>query len=67
MSNEQHTKDFSGLAALSICESLLLALNDCKILSDHGHHRSDARWPTLDAKLMVSRAPTPPSTVLGEA
>ena len=35
MSNEQERNDLSGLAALSICESLLLALNDCRILSDH--------------------------------
>ena len=34
MSNEQDTKDFSGLAALSICKSLLLALIDCRVLSD---------------------------------
>ena len=27
--------DYSGLAALSICESLLLALSENKILSDH--------------------------------
>ncbi|WP_169566730.1 hypothetical protein [Sneathiella limimaris] len=28
-------KDISGIAALSICESLLLALNDHKLLSEH--------------------------------
>lgn len=27
--------DFTGLAALSICESLLLALNDHKVLQEH--------------------------------
>ena len=36
MSNAYEIKwDYSGLAALSICESLLLALRENKILSDH--------------------------------
>ena len=35
MSNEKEIKELSGLAALSICESLLLALMDCRVLSDH--------------------------------
>ncbi|SLN77150.1 hypothetical protein [Roseisalinus antarcticus] len=30
-----HTPDVSGVAALSICESLLLALNDRNILPEH--------------------------------
>ena len=34
MSNEQEIKELSGLAALSICELLLLALIDCRVLSD---------------------------------
>ena len=34
MSNERDIKELSGLAALSICESLLLALLDCRVLSD---------------------------------
>ena len=36
MSNAHEIKrDYSGAAALSICESLLLALSDGKVLSDH--------------------------------
>ena len=36
MSNAHEIKrDYSGAAALSICELLLLALSDGKILSDH--------------------------------
>jgi hypothetical protein len=36
MSNSEETiRNFSGLAALSICESLLLALSDLKVLSNH--------------------------------
>ena len=36
MSNAHEIKrDYSGAAALSICESLLLALSEGKVLSDH--------------------------------
>ena len=36
MSNAyDNLKDYSGLAALSICESLLIALADRKLLSEH--------------------------------
>jgi hypothetical protein len=33
-SSQEISREFSGLAALSICESLLLALIDLKVLND---------------------------------
>jgi hypothetical protein len=33
-STQEISREFSGLAALSICESLLLALSDLKVLND---------------------------------
>ena len=35
MAQPEANNNLSGLAALSICESLLLALRDRKLLSDH--------------------------------
>jgi hypothetical protein len=61
MSNSREIeREFSGLAALSICESLLLSLEDFKVLS-----HQDARGVLEDAASAHRRALGTPKEIEG--
>jgi hypothetical protein len=61
MSNSQEIeREFSGLAALSICESLLLALSDLKVLS-----RQDVSGVLEDAATAHRNATGTPQEIEG--